>query len=117
MKKNILKTFVAVLFFSVMIPCFSSCSDDLDGCGLTVVVIDGQTNERISGAAVHVGISAGTITADDYSNDHGEAKFFFKNEAIFDVTVKSGEAPYIKNGSARVRLKDGKVVLKKIPLY
>ncbi|MBR1775148.1 MAG: hypothetical protein IJ759_06435 [Bacteroidales bacterium] len=124
MKKNIWKTFAAILFFSVVIPVFSGCGDDLDGCGLTVVAVDGysttpdgQNNTRLVGAKVHVGKNNGTITRDDVTDNHGEAYFFFYNEAIFDVTVSYGVSPDIKTGTATVRLKEGQVVTKVVPLY
>lgn len=117
MTKNILKTFVAILLFAVILPCISSCGDDLDGCGLTVIAVDGNDNSRIANAKVHVGKNSGTITRDGYTDNHGEIYFFFDNEAIFDITVSYGEAPNTIEGEARVSLKEGQVKVKTVPLY
>ncbi len=117
MKKNFFKTFVAILFFAFIIPCFSSCGDDLDGCGLTIVVIDGQSKERVPGASVHVGIQQGDITRDGITNSHGEIYFFFKHEAIFDVAASYGEGIDKKTGTIRIRLKEDQVISKEVPIY
>lgn len=124
MKKNILKTFAMIMIFSIAIPFFSGCNKDLDGCGLTVVAVDGndvsedgQYNTRISEAKIHIGKNNGTITRDGVSDAHGEAYFFFDNEAIFDITITYGEAPDTKTGSATVRLKEGQKIRKVVPLY
>ena len=114
MKKNILKTFVAILFFALLIPIFQGCNDDIDGCGLTVIVKDAKTGERVPGANIHVGKDAGTITRDGISDNNGEAYFVFDYEAIFDINVTYGEAPNTKTGFSRVRLKDGEVVTKDV---
>lgn len=114
MKRNIFKSFATLVVLVFTIGCFVSCSDDLDGCGLTVVVKDALTGERVSGASIHISKNAGTITRDGVSDNNGEAYFFFDQEAIFDINVSYGEAPYTKTGLSTVRLKDDKVVTKDV---
>lgn len=117
MKKNIWKTFAIILFFAVVIPFFNSCEKDLDGCGLTVVAIDGKNKTRLTKAKVHVGKNNGTITRNGETDGHGEVYFFFDNEAIFDINISYGEAPNTKTGLASIRLKYGQVETKVVPLY
>ena len=114
MKKNIWKTFALILFFATLMPCFSSCSGDLDGCGLTVIVMDAITGERVADAAIHVSQGSGTIYRDGKTNHDGEAKFMFDHEAIFNINASIGEAPNVKNGSSTVRLKFGEVITKEV---
>ncbi|MCH3924170.1 MAG: carboxypeptidase-like regulatory domain-containing protein [Bacteroidales bacterium] len=110
MKTKILKIFSAFLFICLILPCFSSCSDDLNGCGLTVVVKDAKTGERIPGATISISKDAGSIKRDGVSDKNGEAYFFFENEAIFDVNVSYGVAPNIRKGTSTIRLKYNEVV-------
>lgn len=114
MKRNILKSFVAILLFAVLVPVFQSCSDDDDQCRLTVVVKNAKTGERVAGASIHIGKDAGTITRDDVSNANGEAYFVFDNEAIFDVNASYGVAPNTQSGLSRVQLKKGERVTSEV---
>ena len=114
MKKNILKIFSAFLFLCFFIPCFQSCSDDLDGCGLTVVVKDATTGDRIQGATISISKESGSIKRDGTSDVNGEAYFFFDNEAIFDINVSYGDAPNTRQGTSTVRLKYNEVVTKDV---
>lgn len=105
-----------LLFASFVTICFNSCSDDLDGCGLTVIVKDALTGERISGANIHISKNAGTITRDGVSDENGEAYFFFDNEAIFDINATYGVVPYTKSGKSSKRLKYNEVVKQEVIL-
>ena len=115
MKRNILTKFVAVLFCTCVIACFNSCNDDIDGCGLTVIVTDPAANgARVSGATIKIGKDAGTVRREGVSDNNGEAHFIFDHEAIFDINVSYGSAPYEKTGLSTVRLQEGKVVKKEV---
>ncbi|MBQ9253432.1 MAG: hypothetical protein IJ213_07755 [Bacteroidales bacterium] len=112
MKKRILKIFTIIALFCFAVPCFQSCSDDLDGCGLTVVVKDASTGARLSGALIHIGQESGSIKKDGVSDTHGEAYFFFNNEAIFNISVTYAEGT--RQGNSTVKLKYDKVVTKEV---
>lgn len=114
MKKNILKTFVSVVLTVSLITCFSSCKDNLDGCGLTVIVKDQATGQRVSGAAVHIYQGTGTITRDGVTDNNGEAYFFFNHEAIFNIDASLSDMLYTKTGSSSVRLVYDKVLSKEV---
>ena len=95
---------------------FSGCSDDeLDGCGLTIVVKDAtQPDVRLENARITVSKESGSIRREGVSDKNGEAYFFFDNEAIFDIDVAYGEEPFIRRGKSTVRLKHGEVVTKEV---
>lgn len=114
MKKNILKIFSAFLFLCFVIPCFQGCSDDLDGCGLTVVVKDATTGDRIPAATINISKASGTVTRDGVSDINGEAYFFFDHEAILDINVSYGAAPNTRQGKSTVKLKQDEVVTKEV---
>ncbi|MCF0211087.1 MAG: hypothetical protein HUK18_07285 [Bacteroidales bacterium] len=112
MKRNILRFFAVIALFCVAIPCFQSCNDDLDGCGLTVVVQDASTGARLQNATIHISKESGSIKKDGVSDVNGEAYFFFDNEAIFDINVTYAEGT--RQGTSTVRLKYNEVVTKEV---
>lgn len=116
MKKNIIRFFLLASFAFFFAPIFSSCSDDeLDGCGLTVVVKDAaNTSNLLQGATISISKESGSVKRDGVSDANGEAYFFFDNEAILDIDVSYGEAPNTRYGKSTVRLKYGEVVRKEV---
>ncbi|MCQ2326607.1 MAG: hypothetical protein MJZ71_03500 [Bacteroidales bacterium] len=112
MKRNILRIFATIALFCFAIPCFQSCNNDLDGCGLTVVVKDASSGERLPGAIINISKESGSIKKDGVSDKQGEAYFFFKNEAIFDINVSYAEGT--RQGKSTVRLRYDEVVTKEV---
>ena len=124
MKLNILRKIVASLIICLTIVGFSSCSDDLDGCGLTVVVTDSVGN-RIPGAHITVGVDingeiadGNTIKRDATADRNGEAYFFFDNEAIFTIyaSILAEDGYTLRSGKSTVQLKYNEMVTKDVIL-
>lgn len=129
MKLNMLGKIVLAAVFCLASLGFYSCKDDLDGCGLTVVVTDTVGN-RIPQAQVTVGVdvngeigSGNTIKREAVADKNGEAYFFFDHEAIFTIYAKvdslvirdTGEEIHIeRKGKSTVQLKYNKMVTKDV---
>ncbi len=116
MKENIMRFFLLAAVALFFAPMFTSCSEDeLDGCGLTVVVKDAtNTSNLLKGATISISKESGSVKRDGVSDANGEAYFFFDNEAILDINVSYGEAPNTRYGKSTVRLKYGEVVRKEV---
>lgn len=129
-KKNVMKLNIFGKIAILALICmsaigFQSCSDDIDGCGLTVVVADAQGN-RIDGAAVIVGVDrngeiaggGNTIRKEAVSDKNGEAYFFFDNEAIFTIfaSITADDGYTVRTGKSTVQLKYGKMITKEVLL-
>lgn len=133
-KKNIMKLNRLKKIVVTVTVCFAflglySCSDDLDGCGLTVVVTD-TTGNRIPKANITVGVdvngeigSGETIKREAIADKNGEAYFFFDNEAIFTIYAKvdsivvreNGEELHLERvGKSTVQLKYDEMVTKNV---
>lgn len=134
LQKNIMKSNTLRKIVVTIVVCFAffglcSCSDDLDGCGLTVVVTD-TTGNRIPAAQITVGVdvngeigSGATIRRDAQADKNGEAYFFFENEAIFTIYAKvdsvvvreNGEELHVERvGKSTVQLKYDEMVTKNV---
>ncbi|MBR1769502.1 MAG: hypothetical protein IJ748_03500 [Bacteroidales bacterium] len=122
MKQNIFKKIVALAIFCFVVLGFYSCGDDLDGCGLTVVVTDTQ-GHRIQGANITIGVDQGgvigegnTIKRESVSDKNGEAYFFFDNEAIFTIyaTILSDDGFSYREGKSTVQLKYDQMITKEV---
>ncbi len=114
--KKIKKLFLAALVGMLVFPLFSSCGDDeIDGCGLTVIVKD-ATNpaQRLSGAKIIISKDSGNIRREQFSDANGEAYFFFDNEAIFDIDVEYTPEAVTRRGKSTVRLEYNKIVSKDV---
>lgn len=129
MKLNRLKKIVVTITVCFAFLGFYSCGDDLDGCGLTVVVTD-TTGNRIPKANITVGVdvngeigSGETIKREATADKNGEAYFFFDNEAIFTIYAKvdsvvvreNGEELHLERvGKSTVQLKYDEMVTKNV---
>lgn len=109
------------LFFAAMVgmlvfPLFSSCKDDeIDGCGLTVVVKDATNpSQRIAGATITISKESGSVRRTGISDTNGAAYFFFDNEAIFDIDVEYTPDVVTRRGKSTVRLKYNEIVTKDV---
>ncbi len=112
--------FFLIAICAVLIsPMFSSCAEEeLDGCGLTVVVKDAKnTSKKYANATVNISKESGSVKRTGKTEGNGEAYFFFDNEAILDIFVthvSDDEMPVTRTGKSTVRLKDGEVVVKEV---
>ncbi len=112
--------FFLIAICAVLIsPMFSSCAEEeLDGCGLTVVVKDAKnTSKKYANATVNISKESGSVKRTGKTEANGEAYFFFDNEAILDIFVthvSDDEMPVTRTGKSTVRLKDGEVVVKEV---
>lgn len=121
--KNIGRFFLTALSLLLVSPLFMACGDDeIDGCGLTVVVKDATNpSKRLTGAEITISKEAGDIRRNGTSDANGEAYFFFDNEAIFDIDVAYSYIdstispdPLIRRGKSTVRLKYNKTITKDV---
>ena len=116
MGKNMIRFFLIAICAVLVSPLFSSCAEDeLDGCGLTVVVKDAKNpSKKYSNATVNISKESGSVKRTGKTEANGEAYFFFDNEAILDIFVthvSEDEMPVTRTGKSTVRLKDGEVVV------
>lgn len=119
MRKNMIRFFLIAICAVLVSPLFSSCAEDeLDGCGLTVVVKDAKNpSKKYSNATVNISKESGSVKRTGKTEANGEAYFFFDNEAILDIFVthvSEDEMPVTRTGKSTVRLKDGEVVVKDV---
>lgn len=119
MGKNMIRFFLIAICAVLVSPPFSSCAEDeLDGCGLTVVVKDAKNpSKKYSNATVNISKESGSVKRTGKTEANGEAYFFFDNEAILDIFVthvSEDEMPVTRTGKSTVRLKDGEVVVKDV---
>ncbi|MBO7277132.1 MAG: hypothetical protein J6U84_04130 [Bacteroidales bacterium] len=119
MRKSLIRIFLIAICAVLVSPLFSSCAEEeLDGCGLTVVVKDAKnTSKKYSNATVNISKESGSVKRSGKTGDNGEAYFFFDNEAILDIFVthvSDDEMPVTRTGKSTVRLKDGEVVTKEV---
>ncbi|MBQ2375054.1 MAG: hypothetical protein U0J38_02825 [Bacteroidales bacterium] len=119
MGKNMIRFFLIAICAVLVSPLFSSCAEDeLDGCGLTVVVKDAKNpSKKYSNATVNISKESGSVKRTGKTEANGEAYFFFDNEAILDIFVthvSEDEMPVTRTGKSTVRLKDGEVVVKDV---
>ena len=119
MRKNMIRFFLIVICAVLISPMFSSCAEEeLDGCGLTVVVKDAKnTSKKYANATVNISKESGSVKRTGKTEGNGEAYFFFDNEAILDIFVthvSDDEMPVTRTGKSTVRLKDGEVVVKEV---
>ena len=121
--KNIGRFFLTALTLMLVSPLFMACGgDEIDGCGLTVVVKDAtDASKRLTGAQITISKEAGDVRRTGTSDANGEAYFFFDNEAIFDIDVTYSYIdtiispdPQIRRGKSTVRLKYNEVVTKDV---
>ncbi len=112
--------FFLITICAVLIsPLFSSCAEDeLDGCGLTVVVKDAKNpSTKYANATVNISKESGSVKRTGTTEANGEAYFVFDNEAILDIFVthvSEDEMPVTRTGKSTVRLKHGEVVVKDV---
>lgn len=119
MGKNMIRFFLIAICAVLVSPLFSSCAEDeLDGCGLTVVVKDAKNpSKKYSNATVNISKESGSVKRTGKTEANGEAYFLFDNEAILDIFVthvSEDEMPVTRTGKSTVRLKDGEVVVKDV---
>ncbi len=119
MRKSLIRIFLIAICAVLVSPLFSSCAEEeLDGCGLTVVVKDAKnTSKKYSNATVNISKESGSVKRNGKTGDNGEAYFFFDNEAILDIFVthvSDDEMPVTRTGKSTVRLKYGEVVTKEV---
>lgn len=119
MGKNMIRFFLIAICAVLVSPLFSSCAEDeLDGCGLTVVVKDAKNpSKKYANATVNISKESGSVKRTGKTEANGEAYFFFDNEAILDIFVthvSEDEMPVTRTGKSTVRLKDGEVVVKDV---
>jgi hypothetical protein len=119
MRKNMIRFFLIAICAVLISPMFSSCAEEeLDGCGLTVVVKDAKnTSKKYANATVNISKESGSVKRTGKTEGNGEAYFFFDNEAILDIFVthvSDDEMPVTRTGKSTVRLKDGEVVVKEV---
>lgn len=119
MGKNMIRFFLIAICAVLVSPLFSSCAEDeLDGCGLTVVVKDAKNpSKKYSNATVNISKESGSVKRTGKTEANGEAYFFFDKEAILDIFVthvSEDEMPVTRTGKSTVRLKDGEVVVKDV---
>jgi hypothetical protein len=116
MMKKVRIFFLMVLAVVLVSPLFISCGEDeIDGCGLTIVVKDATNpTQRLSNARITISQESGSIRRTGVSDANGEAYFFFDNEAIFGVDVAYGDEPLVRRGKSTVRLKYNEVVIKEV---
>lgn len=121
--KTIGRFFLTVLALMLVSPLFMACGDDeIDGCGLTVVVKDAtNTSKRLTGAQITISKEAGDVRRTGTSDVNGEAYFFFDNEAIFDIDVTYSYIdstispdPQVRRGKSTVRLKYNETITKDV---
>ena len=121
--KTIGRFFLTVLALMLVSPLFMACGDDeIDGCGLTVVVKDAtNASKRLTGAQITISKGAGDVRRTGTSDVNGEAYFFFDNEAIFDIDVtysyidtNISPEPQERRGKSTVRLKYNETVTKDV---
>ncbi len=121
--KNVGRFFLTALALVLVSPLFIACGDDeIDGCGLTVVVKDAtDASKRLAGAEITISKEAGDVRRTGTSDANGEAYFFFDNEAIFDIDVTYSYIdstispdPLIRRGKSTVRLKYNETVSKDV---
>ena len=119
MRKSLIRIFLIAICAVLVSPLFSSCAEEeLDGCGLTVVVKDAKnTSKKYSNATVNISKESGSVKRNGKTGGNGEAYFFFDNEAILDIFVthvSDDEMPVTRTGKSTVRLKYGEVVTKEV---
>ncbi len=119
MGKNMIRFFLIAISAVLISPLFSSCAEDeLDGCGLTVVVKDAKNpSKKYANATVNISKESGSVKRTGKTEANGEAYFVFDNEAILDIFVthvSEDEMPVTRTGKSTVRLKDGEVVVKDV---
>lgn len=121
--KTIGRFFLTVLALMLVSPLFMACGDDeIDGCGLTVVVKDTtNASKRLTGAQITISKEAGDVRRTGTSDVNGEAYFFFDNEAIFDIDVTYSYIdstispdPQVRRGKSTVRLKYNETITKDV---
>lgn len=121
--KNVGRFFLTALALVLVSPLFIACGDDeIDGCGLTVVVKDAtDASKRLAGAEITISKEAGDVRRTGTSDVNGEAYFFFDNEAIFDIDVTYSYIdstispdPLTRRGKSTVRLKYNETVSKDV---
>ena len=114
-----MRIFLIAICAVLISPIFSSCEkNELDGCGLTVVVKDAKnTSVKYSNAEINISKESGSVKRTGVTGENGEAYFFFDNEAILDIFVthvSTDEMPVTRTGKSTVRLKYGEVVSKEV---
>lgn len=116
MMKKVRIFFLMALAIVLVTPLFSSCGEDeIDGCGLTIVVKDAMNpTQRLANARITISQESGSIRREGVSDVNGEAYFFFDNEAIFGVDVAYGDEPLVRRGKSTVRLKYNEVIIKEV---
>ncbi|MBR5253998.1 MAG: hypothetical protein IKV46_03035 [Bacteroidales bacterium] len=119
MGKNMLRFFLIAICAVLISPIFSSCAEDeVDGCGLTVVVKDAKNpSKKYSNATVSISKESGSVKKTGKTEANGEAYFLFDNEAILDIFVthvSEDAMPVTRTGKSTVRLKYGEVVVKDV---
>ena len=123
MRKNMIRFFLIAICAVLISPMFSSCAEEeLDGCGLTVVVKDAKnTSKKYANATVNISKESGSVKRTGKTEGNGEAYFFFDNEAILDIFVTHKDTISVeplsivtRAGKSTVRLKDGEVVVKEV---
>ncbi len=114
--RKLRRFFLLILSVVLVSPLFSGCNDDeLDGCGLTVVVKDAaKPSRRLPNASIVISQGSGGIRQDGKSDANGTAYFFFDNEAIFNIDVTFTENGVPRRGKSTVRLEYGKTVSKDV---
>lgn len=119
MRKNMIRFFLITICAVLISPLFSSCAEEeLDGCGLTVVVKDAKNpSKKYGNATVNISKESGSVKRTGETEANGEAYFFFDNEAILDIFVthvSEDEMPVTRTGKSTVRLKHGEIVVKDV---
>lgn len=123
MRKNMIRFFLITICAVLISPLFSSCAEDeLDGCGLTVVVKDAKNpSKKYGNATVNISKESGSVKRTGKTEANGEAYFFFDNEAILDIFVTHKDTISVeplsivtRAGKSTVRLKHGEVVVKDV---
>ncbi|MBO5844844.1 MAG: hypothetical protein J6Q96_08260 [Bacteroidales bacterium] len=118
-----IRFFLIAICAVLVSPLFSSCAEDeLDGCGLTVVVKDAKNpSKKYSNATVNISKESGSVKRTGKTEANGEAYFVFDNEAILDIYVTHQDTISLepvsvvtRTGKSTVRLKDGEVVVKDV---
>ena len=121
--KTIGRFFLTVLALMLVSPLFMACGDDeIDGCGLTVVVKDAtNASKRLTGAQITISKEAGDVRRTGTSDVNGEAYFFLDNEVIFDIDVTYSYIdstispdPQVRRGKSTVRLKYNETITKDV---
>ena len=118
-KKSVYKLFSAFAFFLAFALVFSSSCKRNKECDAVINVVDDSTGAPISGATVHMypPPTSANLTIQDQTNAtdaSGSVSFHFKLPAILQADVKAGVRG---NGSALVKLEEGKQVSKTIKCY